>query len=295
MTTVAGATLGIGTANFIPAYGLVGGAAADTSLVRAALSAGVRYLDTAAIYGDAELALGEMHSEIDAAGARVATKVGVTVADTRLTAAQIVAAVEASLTRLRMSAVDTVMWHSASRAALESSAVADAAAMIHEQGLARRVGASTYGTDDACLALAQPWCGMVQIEYSLLNPGVWTAARAVRRPDQEVVVRSVLCKGLLTDRWREAPAVSGPIAPRLEALEALAGSWQMPLSHLATRFALDTPGLDVVLVGVGRPEELSAAISARDLARLTSAQWNQVAAFDASSLDVAHPERWTHV
>jgi aryl-alcohol dehydrogenase-like predicted oxidoreductase len=40
----------------------------------------------------------------------------------------------------------------------------------------------------------------------------------------------------------------------------------MTLPELAIRFALDTPGLDVVLVGIGSPEELATAVAARDRA-----------------------------
>ena len=143
--------------------------------------------------------------------------------------------------------------------------------------------------------MAADWCDVVQVEYSVLNQEVLRAIDGMRRPGQEIVARSVLCKGLLTPRWRQAGALATPIAGDLEALEGRAASAGASLSELAIRFALDTPGIDVVLVGVATDRELETAIRARDRETLAPDAWQALEAFDRSALDCVHPERWDRV
>lgn len=288
------AALGVGTATFIQQYGLKSGGwqRPETTLLRRAVERGVRYLDTAASYGDGELVIGEMGGLLDDCNVRVCTKIEVTPA---ATAADIVRGVEASLARLRRSAIDTVMAHSASRSALQNPSLPAAWSDVKARGLAGRTGASTYGVEDACLALGMDTCDVVQIEYSILNQEVVRAAAAVKRPGQELVVRSVLCKGLLTTRRDAAPDAAQPVQDTIDHIEALAERWHFTLPELAIRFALDTPGVDVVLVGVGTAEELTTALAAADREPLDDAQMQTLRGCDRSTLDSVHPERWGRV
>src|SRR4051812_48346848 len=76
--SMSGAVLGIGTATFVAGYGL----GAETqrpreaaALLREAIDSGIRYLDTAAVYGEAEAAIGLIADEIQDSEVRVCTKI----------------------------------------------------------------------------------------------------------------------------------------------------------------------------------------------------------------------------
>jgi aryl-alcohol dehydrogenase-like predicted oxidoreductase len=153
-------------------------------------------------------------------------------------------------------------------------------------------GASTYGADDARLALAQPWCDVVQVEHSVLNPSVVHALAGVKRPGQEIAARSVLCKGLLTGRRRYATDLDVALAATLDRLEARAHDWGFTLPELAIRFALDTPGVDIVLVGMSNLPELETALAAARRTPLEQRQMEALAEFDCAYEDWSHPERW---
>jgi aryl-alcohol dehydrogenase-like predicted oxidoreductase len=153
-------------------------------------------------------------------------------------------------------------------------------------------GASTYGAGDARLALVQSWCDVVQVEHSVLNPSVVRALAGVKRPGQEIAARSVLCKGLLTARRRHATDLDGALAARLDRLEAQALDWGFSLPELAIRFALDTPGVDIVLVGVSNLTELDVALAATQRPPLEPWQREALAEFDRGQDDWVHPERW---
>lgn len=288
------AELGLGTASAVDGYG-IGSDVVDREsfrgIVRDALAAGVRYVDTAVEYGFGEDVLGELAENVAACAVRVCTKV---------TEAHLATGIDVSLARLRDRAVDTVLLYRGPlyRDYARDLTEEELAAMLlglKARGQARRTGASTYGLDDALSALREPWCDTVQVEHSILNPAVVASVRQRTRAGQEVVGRTVLCKGLLTSRRHLLPRAFGPLVSVADELEDLASAWGFTLPELAIRYALDTPGVDVVLVGVSSPAELETALAAWRHSSLTSWQMARLAHFDRSGDDLSHPERWETV
>lgn len=280
--------LGLGTAAWMAGYGLAAQAARSRAdidaLLAAAVADGIRYLDTAAGYGEVERLLGCLAERWQPAEVRVCTKVQ---------AQQIRQGMALSLARLGVHRLDTMLLHSASAAQLCDEDVVQAMRHSREAGRVCRLGASTYGVEDACAAIEQAWCEVVQIEHSVLNPSVLHAVARRRRPGQELVVRSVLCQGLLSPRRRQARDVPAHAQRRLDALAALAGEWGLTLPQLAVRFALDSPDVDRVLVGIADVEEWREVAEAAARPPLASWQMERLAVYDASAEDWTHPERWT--
>jgi aryl-alcohol dehydrogenase-like predicted oxidoreductase len=163
---------------------------------------------------------------------------------------------------------------------------------VKREHLARRTGASTYGVDNARTALAQAWCDVVQVEHSLVNPSVVAALSRAKQPGQEIVARSVLCKGLLTSYRHEVAHLAADAEAWLTRLERLAVQWGFTLAQLAIRFALDTPGIDVVLVGIASVADLDDAVATAARPPLAAWQLDELREFDRSHEDWTHPERW---
>ncbi len=255
-------------------------------LFRAATEKGIRYIDTAAAYGYAESLLGELAGFLNARRVRVCTK---------LAFSDLPGGLESSLKRLGCACVDTVLLHSAKRAELVDRSVFGAFSEMRRKKQAAHTGASTYGAEDAIVAVEQPWCDVLQVEHSILNPLVVQAVVPLLRPGKELVVRSVLCKGLLTERRRYLPTSFSRIVAAVERLESVAREWGYTLPELAIRFALDTPGVNVVLVGVSSEAELEMALHARDREPLSAEQMRALERFDCSESDCVHPERWTGI
>lgn len=284
------ACLGLGTAPFIADYSIDGapGPVDPAGLLADCVEAGVRYVDTSAHYGEVETLLGAHRPLLERHRARLCVKVGVR---------DWPQGIDEALVRLDVERVDTVMIHSARGAALRDPRIADVMARVKAAGRSARTGASTYGIDDARYVLEQPWGDAVQTEHSILNPSVARAIGPGKRAGQEIVVRSVLCRGLLTARRHEAPRVGDDeVMTMLERLDALAAAWGFgDLAELAIRFALDSPSVDVVLVGIASLAELKVAMAASARPPLTGRQLDALREFDHSAEDWTHPERWTAV
>ncbi|MBI3608052.1 MAG: aldo/keto reductase [Nitrospirae bacterium] len=280
------ASLGVGTATFLPRYGLAGEELNDSpqaALFQSAVEQGIVYIDTASGYGDSECVLGGMADLLTSRRVRLCTK---------LTPKSVAEGLGESLRRLRRDHVDTLLLHSARGDELTDQAVADALAAMKDRRHTQRTGASTYGAADAQLALGQPWCDVVQVEHSILNPSVVTVLERAKRSNQEIVVRSVLCKGLLTARRHRARHLDASARTMLDRIESRAFEWGMDLEELGVRFALDTPGVDVVLVGISHPAELEKALAAAQRPPLDAWQMESLEEFDCSMQDWSHPERW---
>jgi aryl-alcohol dehydrogenase-like predicted oxidoreductase len=286
------AVLGLGTASLAPGYGLgdhahAGADAGRLRVLGEALARGIGYIDTSHHYGDADDLVGQAAALVRARGGRLCAK---------FTAADSLDVVRRTLTRLAVDAVDTVMLHSAHSADLTDARVEALLATVKREGLTVRTGASTYGIRDAEVALARPWMDAIQVEHSILHPAVVAAIAPRKRADQELVVRSVLCKGLLTIRRAHLAGVSPAVIDAVERLDALAAEWGFAgLPELAIRFALDTPGVDVVLVGIATPDELQTALAAAERNPLAATQLAALAAFDCSADPWVHPEQWAAI
>lgn len=254
------------------------------ALLRDALSGGIDYVDTSLHYGDAEALLGRLSGLVRERGVRVCEK---------FTPGERLWALPGSLARLGLDRVDTILLHSARGGQLVDADVEAWMMTLKSSGVARRTGASTYGAEDARFALGLSWVDTVQVEHSILNPSVVGAISTARRATQEIVARSVLCKGLLTPRRRTVDGISPSLREGLDRLESGALDWGFAsLAELAIRFALDTAGVDVVLVGVATRDELQTALAAAAHPPLDADQLESLKAFDYSDDPWVHPERW---
>jgi aryl-alcohol dehydrogenase-like predicted oxidoreductase len=261
-----------------------------SALLQRAFESGIGYVDTAAAYGGAERAVGEIADLIAERGVRVCTKISAEEAGADGATARV--AVERSAARLRAPRVDTVLLHNATASTFASPSVGRALQALVDDGLVGRVGGSTYGAEAARAARASAWCGAVQVEFSILNQSVMRSLAGWAGPRQEIIARSVLCKGLLTGRRAVGGEFAQPVLATIDDLAACARAWGFELPELAIRFALDTPGLDVVLVGIASTDELDVALAAAARAPLSAEQYRDLAAFDRSAFDCVHPERW---
>jgi aryl-alcohol dehydrogenase-like predicted oxidoreductase len=278
--------LGIGTAAFLPGYGLGRNCVSGVDLcvtIEEAIDRGISYIDTASGYGASEQVLGQLAEKIASRKVRICTK---------LMTQELGDGPKGSLARMQAAKLDTLLLHSAGSEDLTRPEVSGAMTEIKKRDLVMKTGASTYGPGNAALAIAQPWCDVLQVEHSLLNPSVVRSVRGRKRSTQEMVVRSVLCKGLLTSRRYAARHLDQAANDLLDRIEERAKLWRYSLEELAIRYALDTPGVDVVLVGVSTVDELRVALSAAMRPRLEAWQLEALEEFESSKEVWTHPEQW---
>jgi aryl-alcohol dehydrogenase-like predicted oxidoreductase len=295
-----GCALGIGTAALAVPYGAPGSTrpAPEAALARrtllAAVERGVRFVDTAPAYGDAEALVG------DALGARedclIATKLAIPAAGwEELTPAQtrahVRASAEASLRALRRERIDLLQVHNADEALVRNGAVGEALGELREAGLVAMTGATVYGEANALAAIASPAFDAVQVAYSALDRrperGVLQAAAG---SGTKVIARSLLLRGVLSSAGQ---GLEGPFAALGAAADAvrtaLGASWE-ELPGAAVAFVLARPGIACALLGPRDETELVALLEQAERFKRIAAE---VELPDAELPDqLLDPSRW---
>lgn len=256
---------GLGTAPLAGLYRPI----AEADAVQAVLGAyqrGVRYFDTAPLYGEglAEQRLGLSLAELGADDVVISTKVGYTLrpgggVDHDYRPEAIERSFEQSLKRLRRDFIDLVYIHDPDdhyQAALDQTYP-----LLHrwrESGVIRAIGVGmnqsalltrfAQNGDFDCFLLAGRYTLLDQSAVADLLPAA--QARGIR-----LIIGGVFNSGILTDPWAERPMFNYAPAPdawvaRARALDQLCRTYQVPLKAAALQFPAAHPAVASVLTGV---------------------------------------------
>lgn len=246
------------------------------ALVRRAFELGVTFFDTAEVYGTEHI-LGRAFAGADRQRVVISTKSRFTKGTERMTAAEVVANLDASLSRLGCDHVDGFLVHGVGPAhyAYVREALAPALLREKEKGKIRYLGLSETSPNDPGqemlkVALDDPIWEVVMFACHMLNQG---ARRDVFPRTMETgvgtllmfVVRNIFSRpGLLAQTMRrlaDAGQVPKELAERENPLDFLIHPGAATsLVDAAYRFVRHQPGADVVLFGTSRAEHLEANI-----------------------------------
>lgn len=254
----------------------------DSSLaaIRSAVEAGYNFFDTADVYG---LGLSEsLHGQMlkDFRDRRseivVATKGGVawdSAGNTRRDSSRshLLAAVDASLRRLDVEAIDLYFLHWPDGTTQLEESISALQAM-KDQGKIRAIGVSNVPAS-GLMALLDPDIAAIQVKGNLLEPlDALDARKAARRLNASVITYSGLSDGLLTGslgpdhRFRSddhrsryplfQPGVYDEVINRITVVQDCASVLKRTAAQVSLRWMLDSGLADCVLVGSSNPSNV---------------------------------------
>lgn len=251
------------------------------ALVHHALALGITTFDTAPAYGESELRLGR------ALGARPGTRVW-----TKVAAGDPRRSLEMSLERLRRPRVELLQWHNWTSAMSADESWTSAWRSLRGDARVERLGATTYGADDAVAAARSGLFDVVQCEFHLLNQGVVTAlSESAQSGSIAIAVRSVLLQGALTDDGRALPDLS-VLRDAVARARAAATAAGVGLTRLAMRAALEHHAISHVLVGIDRVEQIDEAWRIASGPPLGAEARAGIARLDLHGDSVCDPRKW---
>jgi len=235
------------------------------ALVRAAFDEGITFFDTAEVYGTEHI-LGQAFTPSERARIVVSTKSRIVRGSERLTAAEVVANLDASLKRLQSDRVEVFLFHGIRPTDYDyvRDHLAPALLAEKEKGRIGHLGLSETGPGDPghkmlLRALDDPVWEVGMLAFHLMNQNARTELfpRAIAQGFATLlmfVVRNIFSKpGLLAETMRRLaaegrlPADLGKRDDPLDFLVHPAGA--SSLIDAAYRFARHEPGSDVVLFG----------------------------------------------
>ena len=176
-----------------------------------------------------------------------------------------------SLSALDSDYIDVYMIHDAHLDILGNHQIAALFSEYRTKGLVRAIGVSTYKPEETRKAIESGTWDVIQLPFNLMNQGQAQFLPLARQREIAMVVRSVLLKGILTDRGRNLYEKLGFCHPKLKVVEEHREKYDQLLSEavprlsdLAIKFVLSHSDVSSVLIGTGRIGHLREALSAAD-------------------------------
>jgi aryl-alcohol dehydrogenase-like predicted oxidoreductase len=234
------------------------------TLLHEALDKGINFFDTARLYGDSESIMGEAFE-----GVRkeivLATKCkhfrnpDGSLPDYMQLKETIEESLQESLGFLRTDYVDVFMLHQADLGILENTDVIRIFRELRQAGKVRAIGSSTYSAEETWISIEKGW-DVVQLPFNLMDQRQSVNFEFAEEKGVGIVVRSVLMKGILSDKGRNLHPELQKIESHIEKFQQLLSNEIQEISTLATKFALSFSEISSVLVGIDRSAYLNKAI-----------------------------------
>ncbi len=293
--------ISLGTAAFAAGYGATRGSSAALDgddvigLLATAWEAGVRHLDTAPDYGDAERLLGTFGRQVGLADWKISTKIKLPPNEKTDVRRWVHREIERSMGHLGVDRLSTVFLHRPEVATSPSGEEVLAALVeLRDSGGIGAIGASVYGPDELGPLFSVGRFDVVQAPVSIVDRRMLApeVTRLLQENGCKLEARSVFLQGLLlaspSARPGWARSFDGALSPWdvwAAAQDATSGADR---ARICLGWALEQGEITRAVVGVESAEQLTALVNGQ--ARTGSATVPDAVVVD--DLTVIDPRRW---
>jgi len=257
-------------------------------ILAAARTVGIRVVDTAALYGQAEIVLGENNLE----GLHLITKTP-SYAHTPITgqdATNLVSIFGRSLNRLHVSSVYGLLVHHVDNLLMPGGELlVEALESLRDSGLTQLIGVSVYDSEQIISLLDRFKPDIIQIplnvfDQRLIEDGTlaWLASLGV-----QIHARSVFLQGLLLMKAEDLPDYFRQWETDISAWRLAGFENTVQPQHAALACVCDQPEIDCCLVGVQSANQLTDLLGS-----IESSPVFEMSSFSVSNRALLNPSNW---
>lgn len=237
------------------------------NLLHSALDSGINFFDTARMYGNSEMLIGKAFKN-KRAEVVICTKcrhlrdVQGNLPKKSKLEEFIQQSLYESLKFLKTEYVDVFMLHQVDNEILENDEIANVFLKLKKDGKIRATGISTYTPEETEKAVNLGYWDVIQLPFNLLDQRQGQLFNAALDKGVGIVVRSVLLKGLLSDRGKNLHPALKSVEDHIVKYEEFIKDTEYNLPEFATKFALSFPEVSSVLVGIDKQAYLEQSLKA---------------------------------
>ncbi|HOX05521.1 MAG TPA: aldo/keto reductase [Planctomycetota bacterium] len=250
------------------------------AVIRRAIDAGMRYIDTSRGYGESEVKFGKAlkggYREKVILSSKWSPWIQKVEPDDAPTADCMLKRIEDSLRRLDVDCIDFYqVWNVHSpelfEAATRPGGTLDGIRRAMSEGLVRHTGMTAHDKPANLLAYLPScdWCEVLLLSYNLLDTSCAPVLAEAHRLGMGTIVMNPLAGGRLAGT-----------SPELENLARECGAKSVP--DLALRWLLSNPDIDTYISGINKPSDVDGAVAAAEAGPLAPEAYARVNAFAAA-------------
>jgi aryl-alcohol dehydrogenase-like predicted oxidoreductase len=246
---------------------------------------GIKFLDTAAAYGDSEEVIGSFHSSSQKHFS-ILTKFHAEGDD------QISNLVSSALKRLNVPKLEVLFFHSYQDFKANPNILLDLLQEV-KAGRINKIGVSVYTNQEIENLLDFDDVKVIQAPFNLLDNESKRAEtfKKAKAKGKEIHTRSVFLQGLFFKDTESLTETLSPLKTHLQKIANLAKASNLSVASLALNYALTKNYIDGVLIGVEDVQQLKSNIAAleENLPLKVSQEIDQIA---VSNINLLNPAQW---
>lgn len=234
-------------------------------LLHNALDQGINFYDTARLYGRSEEIMGKAFEGLRDKVVLASKCRHFRLPDGTLPPAKVLKkvvrdSIAESLKALRTDYIDVFMLHYADLEILEIAELHEVFEELMQAGMIRVPGISVYEPEETELALTQGFWKVIQLPFNLMDQRQSAYFEKAHEEGVGLVARSVLMRGLLTDRSFQLHPALKEVQDHIHLFKALFTNERDNLPALAMQFASSHQAVSSVLVGIDKQVYLDEAL-----------------------------------
>jgi aryl-alcohol dehydrogenase-like predicted oxidoreductase len=234
-------------------------------LLHTAIDEGINFFDTARLYGESERIMGNAFKDrrhevvLCSKCTHIRDEKGKILAYPALKKT-IEDSLQESLKMLQTDHLDVFMLHQADLEILENDFVSQIVTDLKTKGIINATGVSVYVPEETKKAIEKGAWDVVQLPFNLMDQRQKDHFDLAAEKGVAIVIRSVLMKGLLSDRGKNLHPALAAVESFIQNYQQLLGPDAQNLPSLATKFALSFDAVAAVLVGIDKLDYLYQSI-----------------------------------
>lgn len=256
------------------------------AILNSANEQGIRWLDTAAAYGDAEQRIGSFLQQAAGVDFDIISKFHFSDNTAPATILQ------ASLNRLGVPSIHTYLYHSFKDLQEHPETLRELEA-LRDAGAIKHLGVSVYTNAELKAACGNPAIGVIQLPFNLLDNDSQRGdlLQEAKEKGKVVHTRSVFLQGLFFKPLGSLSAQFAPLIPHLQFLDKIRQDEGLSWAQICLAYPCSKPYIDGVLIGVDSVEQLVENIEALKKP-LPAGVIQKIDEIRVSATELLNPSNW---
>jgi aryl-alcohol dehydrogenase-like predicted oxidoreductase len=252
-----------------------------------AYEAGIRFLDTAAGYGESHKVIGSFHKENPDQLFNIITKIPhhldkVNLSDT----------IAKYLMELNVNQIDILLFHSFEHYE-QNPSIKYLLEKLQAEGAIRKMGVSIYTNEQFKVVMQDESVNVIQLPYNVLdNKSIkGELLNEAKERGKEIHSRSAFLQGLFFKDYNDNNPIVAYLKDSLKKIQALSVEYGITLETLLLNYCLINNNIDKVLIGVDSIEQLNSNLNVFEIS-LPESLVHTIDAIIINDLDYLNPSLW---